>query len=329
MFEDRRNFRRKDNQSSVTNKPVNVKAILEGLGIEIKGQSDTHYQVFCIFHSNFNTTAATVSKTTGVWYCWAADCGKKSSLINLVKELRKCDTFAAMRYIAKYETEFKVSDIREVVAGADELPQFDKKLLEKLQFQYWESAEAQEYILSRGIDEFSARTFGLGYDKKKGMVVTPMFDTHDNCVGLIGRSIHEKRFKNSKDLPSSKTLFNISKAKKQNSDTLVIVESNFDCIRAHQAGFPNTVATLMGTFTEHHRTQVSRSFSNVIIAVDTDEPGIALAKKIARMCNEVGVFTRRMAFSDYEMLPREGKDLSDCTDDEIRIALRNAKTHTG
>jgi len=282
-----------------------------------------------VFHSNYNTTAATVSKSTGVFYCWNADCGKKASLVNLVKELRKCDTFAAMRFIAKHEIEYKVSDLRQVVAGADELPKFSTTLLEKLQTQYWESEEAQEYILSRGMDSFSAKAFGLGFDKKKGMVVTPMFDTHDNCVGLIGRSIYEKRFKNSKDLPSSKTLFNISKAKKQNSDTLVVVESNFDCIRAHQAGFPNTVATLMGTFTEYHRTQVSRSFSNVIIAVDTDEPGIALANKIARMCREVGVFSRRMAFSDYEMLPNGAKDLSDCTDDEIRTALRNAKTYIG
>lgn len=304
--------------------------MLQALGIEVKGYSDTHYQCLCVFHNNFNTPAATVSKDSGMYWCWNADCGVRLKLVDVVKEMRRCDTFAAMRFIAKHEQEFSVLDkVKEKFATPGELPKFNEDLLRKMQESYWNSPEAQEYIASRGINEFSAKAFGLGFDKKRQMVVTPMFDTNDTCVGLIGRSIVQKQFKNSKDLPSSKTLFNISKAKKQSSDTLVVVESNYDCIRAHQAGFPNTVATLMGTFTDYHLTQVSRSFSRIIIAVDVDEPGEKLAQKIARKCRDRGLWTYRMQFSEFEILPHGAKDLSDCSEPEIIQTLKNAKSYTG
>jgi DNA primase len=87
--------------------------------------------------------------------------------------------------------------------------------------------------------------FELGYSENMGMVTVPVHSPDGMPIGIVGRSIEGKAFKNSTNLPKSKTLFNIHRAKKI-GDHVIIVESSFDAIRVHQAGFPNVVATLGG-----------------------------------------------------------------------------------
>lgn len=84
--------------------------------------------------------------------------------------------------------------------------------------------------------------FDLGYSKNMDMVTVPVHSPDGTPIGLVGRSIKGKSFKNSTNLPKSKTLFNIHRAKKI-GDHVIVVESSFDAIRVHQAGFPNVVAT--------------------------------------------------------------------------------------
>lgn len=200
-------------------------------------------------------------------------------------------------------------------------------MLKKLQEWYWESEEAQAYIESRGINQYSAKHFGIGYDPHRRTIVTPMFDTNEVCIGLIGRSIEGKNFKNSKGLPKSKTLWNIGKAKRQATDTLVVVESNFDGIRAHQAGYPAVVATLGSQFSDYYITQIARTFSKVIIAVDVDEAGESFAKRIAKLLNKRGITTYRIQWAPGQKLPPGAKDLGDCSDQDIAKALKFAELY--
>ena len=299
--------------------------ILEELGIYAVSSTDTHFLVYCPFHNNKNSPASTVAKENGYFYCWGAGCAKRCSLIELVKETKHWDTMRAMRFIEKHGSKTSFDKvIEDIIATKEEMPEFNKDLMVRFQSDFSESKQAQKYIQGRGISKISANHFGIGFDSKRQMVITPMYDKDARLIGVIGRSIREKRFQNSKDLPSRKTLFNIQNARRAGSDTLVIVESNFDCIRAHQSGYPNTVATLSGAFSEHHLTQVNRSFSRVIIAVDVDDAGEAFASRIANKCTNAGIQAYRMQFSQAERLPHGAKDLSDCTDDEIAQAIRLA-----
>ncbi|AOZ63688.1 DNA primase [Rhodococcus phage Weasels2] len=303
--------------------------ILEEIGIETASETDTHILVYCPFHNNRHSPAATVSKQNGFVYCWGAGCNTRMNLQEIVQEIKEWDRGRAMRFIEKHATSDPVEQlIKELEANHEEMPEFDYKLMERFQDEFQHSSKAKNYILGRGMNEFSMKTFNFGYDPGRGMVLTPMHDKDARLIGVIGRTIAgEKRFKNSKDLPSRKTLFNYHRARKTGSDTLIIVESNFDCIRAHQSGYPNTVATLSGAFSDYHLTQVSRSFSKVILAVDIDGPGEAFAGRISKKCRSAGMQVNRIQYTLSERLPHDAKDLSDCTDDEIAQAIKRSEIY--
>ena len=314
--------------SSVRMTPGQVELILSDLGIQIANESDTHYSVFCPFHGNSTTTAATVSKESGFFYCFNGACGKQLKLLEFIKKIKHWDTMRTMRYIEGHKTkEVPLTErIKEKYVKRNELPSFDLDILHAMQEEYWNSEEAQAYLAGRGINEYSAKHFGIGYDPGRGMILTPMFSTDGDCVGVIGRSIVGKDFKNSFGLPTKTTLFNINNAKRQGSDTLILTESNFDAIRVHQSGHPNVCATLGGTFSDYHVTQIYRSFSNLLLMTDDDEPGIAFGKKITAKARKFGLTVYRGRFDEFNLFPRGAKDACSegVSDREISHCVINA-----
>jgi hypothetical protein len=173
-----------------------------------------------------------------------------------------------------------------------------------------------------------------------------MHDPTGVPVGIIGRSIDGKIFKNSKNLPRSKTTWNFHRAKRA-SDSVIIVESSFDAMRCYQAGYENVVAILGGYVSEEHVRQLSRTFNSVIIATDMDKkrfndpcnickkqglnlcrghnPGRKLGENIAERM--VG---KRIMWATYgykEVYPHGAKDLGDLTDVEIRQCIKDATSH--
>jgi len=297
---------------------------LDDLGIEVASESDTHFLVHCIYHSNFYSPAATVAKSNGFFFCYNGACEKRFSLLETIQDVKSMNIFQAKRYLNKYKGErLDIEQVLEEIMADEELPSFSEDLLYRFQKELSESAEANDYLASRHLLPETIKAFGIGYDKAKNMVVTPMRSNDGKLVGIIGRSIKEKRFKNSHDLPSSKSLFNISQAKRQNSDSVIIVESNFDALRVHQAGFPNVVATLGGSFSEQHKAQLSKYFNTVILGVDNDDAGHKLARKIARECGKVGLSVTQARWSEEDLFPHEAKDMGDLTDSEIAEMVRN------
>lgn len=301
-----------------------IAELLKEIGLDAVTDTTTHFLLYCPFHTNCNTTSATVAKENGYFYCFGAGCNVHMSLLELVKKIRGIGTFPALRFIKRFESDdLPIKTHKEVFAGPEDFTKFDEDLLQKMQDDFWETPRAKNYVKSRGISRHSAELFGLAYDKANDMVVTPMFDTNGTCVGIIERSIEGKRFKNSYGLPTSHTLFGIHIAKRQSTDKVVICESNFDAILSHQSGHP-AVATLGGTFNDYHLTQLARSFSKVVIGVDVDEAGNKFAKRIAKACKNRGLFVYRIQFDQFNTLPHGAKDFGDCTMDEIAQSVRNA-----
>lgn len=304
-----------------------VLAVLERLHVEVKGESDTHYMIFCPFHSNKYTPAATVSKDSGFLYCWNAACGAKKHLVDVVSELSGFGTMRSLRLMSQCEASTSIDDEVNKILSTEEqvFPEFDAATLDKMINMFHNSERAKQYVLGRGIQLEVADKFRLGYDGTR--LITPMYDIKGRCIGVIGRSIQGKSFKNSKDLPSSKSLFNIHNARKQSSDFCVICESNFDAIRIWQSGYPS-VATLGGNFSKNHQAQLGKYFNAAVIMVDNDGPGRKLAGKIERMLSNVGLSVYEARFSEEHLFPPGAKDASDCTDRQIKQMIQNKSIMT-
>ena len=301
--------------------PDQVESVLTNLHINISTETDTNFLCLCPYHTNTDTPAMSVEKTAGVFLCFAPHCGESGNLMRLVQDIGSMNYFQARRFINKYH---KDVDLEALVARnliqEPEWKEFPQEVLDKLKKNFPQS-RAHDYMRTRGFEWETLDYFDVGYSMHQKMVTVPMHNPQGVPIGLIGRSTEGKAFKNSPGLPKSKTAWNFHRAKKV-SDTVIIVESSFDAMRVHQAGFPNVVALLGGFISKYHANQLGKAFSKIIIMTDADEAGRTLAASIESKMSDKQIMYA--ADSPDSVYPGAAKDASDLDDRQIRYLIKNA-----
>ncbi len=311
-----------ENHSTYT--PSHIKSVIRNLGLNVLSESNDNLSLYCPFHNNTNTYSFSISSVTGAWLCFNPSCGESGSLTDLVKKILNKNDFQSLRFIMSYANSDDDMFDEELRSMLEDKPDFEEFPIETLNNLYNElgmSVNAKEYFESRGINEDSMHHFRLGYSSKMNMVIVPVHSPDGIPVGLVGRSISDKRFKNSTNLPKNKTMFNIHRAKKIGSN-VIIVESAFDAILVHQAGFPNVVATLGGHISKDNISSLNRYFNKITIMTDSDEAGRKLGLNISdRLKN------KEVLWASYEygkIYPHGAKDAGDMSATEIKQCINNA-----
>jgi DNA primase len=305
--------------------PGQIKEILEGIGIKIQNQSSTNYFCFCPFHNNTHTPSFTISKETGAYICFNPSCDVRGGLEDLIIQKGYMGQFEAARFLRmlqKNRPDTFDKDLEELFDEKPDFVEFPQDTLDALHNGLNE--ESRSYFNGRGINDESIDYFYLGYSQKQGMVTVPLHSPTGMPVGIIGRSIEGKRFKNSDNLPRSLTMFNLHRAKKV-SPTIIVCESSFDAIRIHQAGYPNVVATLGGGISKQNIHNLNKYSSSIIIATDADEAGRKLGMEIVGKLPNKSISWA--SFDDEVIYPNGAKDVGDLTDKEIKQCIKNAITH--
>ena len=304
-----------------------VKAIVKALGLHETSEANNNLLMYCPFHSNRHTASFSISCENGAWLCYNPACGESGNLVELVKRILHKNDFEALRFIGSKQNE-ALENFDELLEGLmedkPEFEEFPKETLVKLYTELVSTQEGKDYFKSRGIEGQSIVDFDLGYSKNMGMVTVPVHSPDGIPIGIVGRSIEGKSFKNSTNLPKSKTMFNIHRAKKIGSN-VIIVESSFDAIRVHQAGFPNVVATLGGSLSSEQQRLLNKYFSTIIIMTDADEAGRELGLSISNRLN-----TKDILWASYDygkIYPHDAKDVGDMTDQEIKQCIKNSVSH--
>ena len=304
--------------------PAHIKSIVQSLGIDMVGETSNDYLAYCPFHSNRHTSSFSVSKTKGAYICFNPSCGEVGTLSDLVKKILNKNEFQSLRYIESKQSEALENfdeSLKSMLEDKPDFVEFSKETLASLHDGLGHSDKAKQYLNSRGINIESMQYFELGYSENMDMITVPVHSPDGIPVGVVGRSISDKRFKNSKDLPRSKTMFNIHRAKKI-GDRVIVVESSFDAIRVHQAGFPNVVATLGGHISGDNLGLLNRYFNTVIIMTDADKAGRDLGSAIAYKLSNKNIL---WASHSYGRIYPEGvKDAGDMSDEDIKACITNA-----
>ena len=331
-------LRRQENQETYSK--GHVKSIIGALGIRVVQETYHEYLVYCIFHSNSDTPSLSISKTTGSFICFNPSCGEVGGLRDLVKHVNKFNDFETLRFMMNVkpnENEEFEDELSKILAVEDEFTVFDPYKIKTLADSL-EGSVGQEYMAGRGFSNETLKHFSVGYSRKMGMVNVPVYSHNGIPVGLIGRSVEGKRFKNSIGLPSSKVFFNANRAMRTSS-TAVVVEAAFDAMRVHQAGYPNVIATIGGHVSPYKRQLLNRYFDRIIIMTDNDKPQYNdYCRQCGGVCRghnpgrELGIslaesFTREVewaVWSDTEVFPHNAKDAGDLTEEEIRKLIKNA-----
>lgn len=282
-----------------------ISRVLRAIDLEPVSEVDSDYIVFCPFHSNFRSPAAEVSKETGWLYCFS--CHASKDLSEVVMHVSGRTYFESMRLIESKSVESDItSDVSKMLEKKEEFVPFDELLIKRLNNQAFDSSRAMNYFTRRGISENSIKTYLLGYSDRQDMVTIPITSPDGVYVGFVGRSIEGKEFKNTPGLPRSKTMFNLSRAKRFNS--VYVVESSFDAIRLEQVGV-HAVATLGASVNKTQKTLLKKYFNNIIVIADNDEAGQGMASRIKEDLGNLVITPR---------LPNNVKDVSDLNDEELK-----------
>jgi len=293
----------------------------------VVGETGNDFLAYCPFHSNRHSSSFSVSKEFGAWLCFNPACGESGTLIDLVKRITNRNYYEALRFISVKEAEV-LADFDDLLEDTlEEKPdfiEFDSTTIEKLTSEMKQYEDGRVYMHGRGFIDETLEYFNVGYSSNRNMVTVPVHSPDGICVGVVGRSIKEKEFKNSPGLPRNSTLFNIHRAKRIGA-TCIIVESSFDAMRVHQAGFPNVVATLGGHISSNNLSLLNRYFNRIIIMTDNDQAGRALGNNIFNKLRNKDVL-----WASYEygkIYPHDAKDAGDMTDQEIKTCINNSVSH--
>ena len=145
-------------------------------------------------------------------------------------------------------------------------------------------------------------------------LIMPYKDVYGETIAVVGRTIMSDRERKLKDIAKYKNtvfnkgnhLFGLYYAKhdilKKNS--AIIVEGQFDAIKAYEMGMSNVVALGGSNMTDHQFALLSRYTDNINLLLDDDEPGHNGRKKIK---NKFG----HLASIKDLFLPKGFKDLDE------------------
>ena len=306
---------------------ADLRSILRSCNVEIISETGTDFLCLCPFHHNTDSPAFAVSYSKGLYICYNQNCNSAGTILDLVMELTQRNNFEALRFIQSNKltsAEILEEELKELLDEKPEFTAFSQETLDKLFRDLKNSKEAKDYFLSRKIGFEAMDYFKLGYSTVQNMVTVPLHSPDGLPVGIIGRSIQGKSFKNSPNLPRNKTMFNLHRAKREGG-TIIMVESSFDAIRLWQAGYPNAVATLGGSISDINIQHLNKYASTIIVMTDNDNAGRALGHTIANKLKNKNIL---WASYDYGIVyPHSAKDVGDLTDEEIKQCIKNAIPH--
>ena len=331
-----------------------TRAVITNIGIDVAGETFNDFVALCPFHGNRYTPSLSISKLKGTFLCFNPSCYKAGSLVDLVMEKTDKTFHEAMRMILSHgsqSTTDTLTKLQQAMEEKVEFVPFPQDVLDRC----YESMndDARKYMYGRGFTDETLENFKVGFSAEKwkdgrkihgDMVIVPMHSPDGIPVGLFGRGIGEdKEFKNSRKLPTSKTYWNLHRAKRASS-TAIVVESCFDAMRVHQASYPGVVATMGGTLNPIKLGLLDRHFDRIIIMTDFDElqvpkegarcptcrgeecvghnPGRDLGQRLAKALGHKDIW---WAATEYNVVyPHGAKDAGDLTDKEIDTMIQNA-----
>ena len=143
------------------------------------------------------------------------------------------------------------------------------------------------YLVERGIDPATAVEFGVGFYAGSGLlsgrVVIPIANARGQTVAYAGRALDDSlpKYKLPAGFRKAWELFNLHRAAATSSQTVIVVEGYFDCLRVHRAGLPWVVALMGSSLSAEQENALVGAFESVSLLLDGDTAGRAASRALA------------------------------------------------
>lgn len=241
----------------------------------------------CPLHGGLREDAFHADLAGNGFHCFA--CGLSGSVLDLVAALEQCSTREAALSLSLW---FSTGAAPTGPGSAGQGQRIRKKEpLDALPFSLRPVLPAHPYFRQRGIRLETAVHFGAGHYPGPGMmhdrVVIPVHDHRSRLLAYAGRALDSRppKYLLPAGFPKSQVLFNLHRAD-LSTQTLVVVEGYFDCMKVHQAGFPNVVALMGSSLSIRQRELLQAHARRVILMLDADQAGLRATHIITTQLGE-------------------------------------------
>ncbi len=312
-------------------------------------KAGANFKAKCPFH-NEKSPSFFISPVRNSYYCFG--CGAKGDIFTFVQEFEGLDFMGALRVLAQRAGVTLEREDPSVRTEREKLYLAMEHATIFFQKQLGAKPDAREYLKKRGMIEKTAREWRLGYapvdwktlftymkskgftaddiekvglvkksekvagdyyDRFRGRIMFPIFDSSGRVVAFSGRQFEsdgtQAKYLNSPETPlfeKSKILYGYDKAKLEirRQDYALLVEGQMDLLMCHQAGFVNAVASSGTALTNDQLSVLRRLSEKLVIAYDGDAAGNAAAARGWQLALGLGMDVKIVT------LP-EGKDPAD------------------
>jgi DNA primase len=214
----------------------------------------------------------------------------------------------------------------------------NEKIIRTFQIGYapesWESL--LKFLKAKGYAEADIARTGLVvrsdrgtyYDRFRGRIVFPLKDARDNIVGFSGRLMADRpgdpkyiNISETEIYRKRESLYGIHIVKDgiRKSDTVIVVEGEFDVIVPYQHGVENIVAIKGSSVTRDHLKILKRYAKKIVFCLDADAAGADAVMRAIREADEMDVELRVMVLT-------AGKDPDEAVRTDIG-AFKDALKH--
>ena len=269
-----------------------IEQVLRAHGVELQRVGRHQLRGLCplpTHDSQRSGRSFSVDTAKNVWACHSASCCKLrqgrvgGNVLDLVAWMEGCSIRNAALRLQEQGWNGRASDHQQLASKGSSrsspLP------LPRLRFSlrlHW-----HPYLEERGVQPDTATGFGIGYYTGSGFlhhrVVFPIHDSAGQLVGYAGRRLDggEPRYLFPPGFRKSQVVFNLHRAVKEAAGCAVVVEGFFDCLRVHQAGYPNVVALLGVSLSEVQEQLLVERFPRLVLMLDGDEAGRRGSQQLA------------------------------------------------
>ena len=236
----------------------------------------------------------------GTFHCFT--CQKKGPLYVLVSKVLGISYTEAKYWLIEHFSNVYTDRQLMLSDFVEEKPKkyyLDKSILDKYSYLH-------PYQFKRGLSEEVIKKFHIGWNPDTDSITFPVWDEHNNLLGITERSTKYKRFYIPEDL--DKPVYLLNYIKQNNITDVVVCESQINTLTCWTWGIP--AIGLFGTGSNKQYKILQKSgIINYHLAFDGDLAGEHGAKRfIQHMPQSV--------FIDIIKIP-QGKDVNDLTKEEF------------
>lgn len=266
--------------------------------------------ITCPFHKDgqehkpscFVYTELDEKLSPGTFHCFT--CGEKGNLVALVSKVLNTSKQQSEKWLISNYSNTIIEDISfelpDFIEAKKETNYLDESILDKYSYFH-------PYQFKRGISKDIIKQFRIGYDEETDSITFPVWDIHNNLLGVTKRSVQGKKFYIPKEI--KKPVYLLNYIIQNNITTVVVCEGQIDALVSWSRGIPAVALFGAGTTKDQIKLLDKSGIRHFILMYDNDQAGKHGATRLKNGLSKDKLIT--------EIIVPEGKDIASMTTDEF------------